>query len=360
MQLHLDTQTETNPAAWNAALATLPYVHILQSWEWGEFKRRTTNWNPDRLLFKHEGELVAAASILARSIGPLRVLYVSKGPALAYEDEALRMAVIAALEDYARRTRAIFIKIDPDVALGYGVPDTPEDRPAPLGVTFTSQLMKRGWQFSDEQIQFRNTVYIDLLRDEDEMLAAMKQKTRYNVRLSGRKGVTVREADPDQDIKTLFDLYETTGERDEFVTRPLDYYRDAWGTFMQAGLAKGFIAEYEGLPLSHLILFHFGHKAWYFYGASSNQHRNLMAPYALQWQAMRWAKAQGYPIYDLWGAPDDFDEDDRMWGVWRFKRGFGGEVVRHIGAWDYPVNGLLYRLYTRAMPRVLAWMKRRG
>ncbi|MBN1287250.1 MAG: peptidoglycan bridge formation glycyltransferase FemA/FemB family protein [Anaerolineae bacterium] len=357
--VQLQTETITDRTAWNTALAALPCAHVLQTWEWGAFKQRTTGWTPTRILFRHGGAPVAAASILARSVGPLRILYVSKGPALDYEDEALRTAVVAALEEYARRARAIFIKIDPDVVVGRGVPGADDDRPDPSGVAFTDQLRARGWRFSDEQIQFRNTVYIDLARDEDDLLAAMKQKTRYNVRLSARKGVTVREAEPDNDIETLFRLYEATGARDEFITRPLDYYRDAWGAFMKAGLARALIAEYAGQPLAHVILFHFGRKTWYFYGASSNAHRNLMAPYLLQWEAMRRAKAQGCPVYDLWGAPDVFDERDRMWGVWRFKSGLGGEVVRHMGAWDYPASRSLYNLYTRVMPRVIAWMKRR-
>ncbi len=357
MQLQLFSIT--NPQTWNAALAALPYAHVLQTWEWGAFKQRTTGWAPTRLHFAHGGEVVAAASILTRSLGPLRVMDVPKGPALAYEDAALRLAVVQALEQHARQQRAIFIKIDPDVIAARGVPDEEDDRPEPLGQAFTDELARRGWRFSDEQIQFRNTVYIDLAQDEDDLLMAMKQKTRYNVRLSGRKGVTVRPADPQHDFETLFRLYEITGARDAFVTRPPAYYRDAWGSFLQSGLAHALIADYEGEPISHVILFHFGRKAWYFYGASSNQHRSVMAPYALQWEAVRWAKKENYAVYDMWGAPDVFDESDRMWGVWRFKRGFGGEVVRHIGAWDYPVNQLMYNLYTRVMPRVLAWMKRR-
>jgi lipid II:glycine glycyltransferase (peptidoglycan interpeptide bridge formation enzyme) len=106
-------------------------------------------------------------------------------------------------------------------------------------------------------------------------------------------------------------------------------------------------------------LFHFGRKCWYFYGASSNEQRDKMPNYLLQWEAIRWAKAHGYAVYDLWGAPDEFNETDGMWGVFQFKRGFRGTVVRHVGAWDYAPNPLLYGLYTQVWPRLLQWMRRR-
>jgi lipid II:glycine glycyltransferase (peptidoglycan interpeptide bridge formation enzyme) len=107
-----------------------------------------------------------------------------------------------------------------------------------------------------------------------------------------------------------------------------------------------------------VILFHFGRTCWYFYGASSNQARDRMPNYLLQWEAMRWAKARGYAVYDLWGAPNLFDEADSMFGVYNFKRGFRGTVTRHIGAWDYAPSPLLYRAYTKAWPRLLSTLRR--
>jgi len=148
--------------------------------------------------------------------------------------------------------------------------------------------------------------------------------------------------------------------RDDFLIRPPDYYEKAWRDFMQAGLAHALIAEAEGEAIAHVILFHFGTKCWYFYGASSNKQRNKMPTYALQWEAMRWAKAQGYKTYDMWGAPDDFTESDRMWGVYQFKRGFRGTVRRTIGAWDYAPFPPLYRAYTQLWPKVLSWLQNRS
>jgi peptidoglycan pentaglycine glycine transferase (the first glycine) len=353
----------TDPAIWNAALRDLPGAHILQTWEWGAFKHRETGWTPERLLFKSgEGAVVAAASVLARRVGPLRVIYVPKGPALDYRDPELVRAVLAHLEQHARRRRTVWLKIDPDVIAGTGIPGGADpDRLShddPTGQRVLEMLRGRGWQFSASQVQFRNTLTLDLTRDEDALLAGMNQSTRRKIRTGPKKGVSVRSANAPADLATLYDLYTVTGQRQGFLIRPLDYYRDAWVHFIEAGLAHAFLAEWENQPLAGLVLFHFGPKAWYFYGMSSNDERDRMPTYLLQWEAIRWAKAHGYTTYDFWGAPDDFAESDPMWGVYRFKDGFGGTVVRYIGAWDYAPSSPLYWAYERLIPAALGVMRR--
>jgi len=341
----------TERGLWNGALLSLPYNHVLQSYEWGQFKAKY-GWTPLRLLFEEDGVVQAAASVLRRKFPylPLCIMYVPKGPALDYGNSELLGRVLSTLQDVARRHRAIFIKIDPDVCL--------EDRSPPTDQVITT-LESYGWQPSSEQIQFRNTILIDLMQEEDELLKAMKPKTRYNVRLAGRRGVRVRPGKA-ADLPIFYDMYVETSSRDEFIIRPFVYYRDAWQAFIEANLAHLFIAEHESQPLGGLILFRFGNKVWYMYGASRDVHRNLMPNHLLQWEAMRWAKAQGCTVYDLWGAPDIKDESDPLWGVYRFKEGFGGQFVRHIGAYDYPVSRRLYRLYTVTVPRYLEVLRRRS
>ncbi|MBN1679768.1 MAG: peptidoglycan bridge formation glycyltransferase FemA/FemB family protein [Anaerolineae bacterium] len=351
----------TDRAAWNALLRDLPAAHVLQTWEWGAFKQAETGWLPEHVQFcDAQGATVAAAQILTRRAGPLRVIYVPKGPALAYHDADLAAAILDHLEKLARSRRAVWLKIDPDVIAGTGIPGDP-DHPAhddPVGQRVLAQLCDRGWCFSASQVQFRNTVTLDLTPDEDTILMGMSQGTRRKVRAGPKKGVTVRAAAAEADFRTLYDLYAETGTRQGFLIRPPDYYRAAWTRFIKAGLAHGFLAEVEGEAIAGLVIFHFGPKAWYFYGMSGSQRRETLPNYALQWEAIRWAKAHGYATYDFWGAPDAFTEDDPMWGVYRFKDGFGGTVVRHIGAWDYAPNPLLYRLYEQWMPRVLGVMRR--
>jgi len=344
MRLHITHHASR--ADWNTALAQLPAAHVLQTWEWGDFKSRY-GWRPARYLWKEEDRPCAAGSALTRRLGrlPAATMYVPKGPALNYENSALLERVLAHLEKTARQERALFVKIDPDVRA-----DTV------AGKAVVETLRRRGWRASREQIQFRNTVLLDLTPEPDELLAAMKSKWRYNVRLAKRKGVTVRQGQL-ADLSLLYEMYARTAARDGFVIRPEAYYRDAWGAFIEAGLAQPLIAEVEGEAIAMVIIFQFAERAWYMYGASRNVHREKMPNNLLQWEAMQWAREQGCTVYDMWGAPDELDESDPMWGVYRFKAGFGGKFVRHIGAWDYPTSRFGYWLYTIAIPCLLATMR---
>ena len=342
---------------WDRTLLALPNPQILQSWQWGEFKARH-GWHATRLLWQANGQPLAAVSVLQRKVPrlPFTLLYAPKGPLLDWTDAGLVERVLADLENLARQRRALCIKIDPDVHY----PDrTPTFSPRPACAHDTSHLLaRRGWRYSDEQIQFCNTVLLDLDRSEEELLAAMKQKTRYNVRLAARRGVTVRQG-TSTDLETFYRLYTETSQRDGFLIRPPDYYQDAWGTFMEAGLAHLLLAEVEGEAVAGLVLFTFGPTAWYMYGASSSRHRKTMPNNLLQWEAIRQAKAAGCTLYDLWGAPDKLDESDAMWGVVRFKLGLGGQLAQGVGAWDFPGSRAAYRLFTGILPRYVGWLQRR-
>lgn len=329
----------------------MPGAHILQTWEWGEFKRATGGWQPERLAFMRGHEVVAMASVATRKIGPLKVLYASKGPALDYDDLELADGVLAALERRARKLGVVWLKIDPDVVAATGIPGSETDRRDRTGTAIIDILRRRGWRFSRSQVQFRNTLTIDLNASEDELMAAFSANTRRKVRTAGKKGVTIRPA-TEADLPLLYQLYQVTGERDGFPIRPFAYYQLAWRDFMSAGLAHALIAEFDSRAIAHVILFHFGRKCWYFYGASANEERTRMPNYALQWEAMKWAKSQGYALYDMWGAPDNFNEQDALWGVYKFKRGFRGDVIRHIGAWDFVPQPLLYAAYEKLAKRL--------
>lgn len=335
-----------NSHRWNGTLLGLPAHHVLQTWEWGAFKERQ-GWQAMQYFWETDDTPVAAALVLRRRPGRfLRpVMYVPKGPLLAGEDPALLQQVLADLESLARKQGALFLKIDPDI-----------ETDTPWGAQAMALLQDRGWQLSPEQVQFRNTLILDLTPSLEEILARMKPKWRYNIRLAERKGVTIRKGTTD-DLPLLYRMYQETSVRDRFVIRPEEYYRDAWGSFIEAGLAQPLIAEVKGEPVAMVILFRFGGRAWYMYGASGSLYRDFMPNHLLQWEAIRWAKSQGCTAYDLWGAPDALDESDTMWGVYRFKAGFGARLVRYIGAYDFPVQGVLYRLYMSFTPRILALMR---
>jgi lipid II:glycine glycyltransferase (peptidoglycan interpeptide bridge formation enzyme) len=179
----------------------------------------------------------------------------------------------------------------------------------------------------------------------------MKQKCRYNVRLAEKKGITVQVWN---DLDGFHRMMGITAGRDGFAVHSLDYYRRAYELFHPAGMAELLVAEYEDRPLASMMVFARGKRSWYLYGASTDEERNRMPAYLLQWQAMRWARLLGCEQYDLWGVPDMDETDleaqfdsrsDGLWGVYRFKRGFGGQVVRSAQAFDRIYMPLLYRTY---------------
>jgi lipid II:glycine glycyltransferase (peptidoglycan interpeptide bridge formation enzyme) len=351
------TTPVTDQHTWNDMLRGQPYAHILQTWEWGEFKRQTTGWQPQRLVFRQDGRLIALVSLGVRHMGPLCVMYAPKGPVFATDNPEDWQAVLRGLQAMARKQGAIWLKVDPDIPLGTGIIGEADAAADARGEALREQLQAQGWQFSADQVQFRNTILVDLTQTEDALLAGMSQNTRRKVRVAEREGVTIRPASS-ADLPILYELYRVTGQRDGFLTRPPAYYELEWRALMEAGLAHALIAEVESQPVAHVILFHFGRKCWYFTGASANEARDKMPNYLLQWEAMRWAKARGYALYDMWGAPNDFVESDPLWGVYQFKRGFRGVVTRYVGAWDYAPSTLLYRAYTDLMPRIRSWLRR--
>ena len=366
--------------SWNSLLQSLPEPHILQTWEWGQVKA-AFGWTPSYHVWEERspGKLIyvagqpqestiayAMALVLKRRLivrgsdMGFNVIYVPKGPILRdWSERDMRQQVLSDLLIYARQQNAIFIKIDPDVRLGCGIPGRPEAREDPRGASLTTYLKQSGWIYSADQIQFPNSVYIDLNVPEETLLSNMKQKTRYNIRLAEKHNVSIRQGG-ESDIPDLYRMYAITSQRDGFVIRPLEYYESVWKLCMQAGFARPLIAEVNGEPVAAVILFWLSRQAWYLYGMSLDTHREKMPNYLLQWEAIRLAKANGCQRYDLWGAPDVFDENDSLWGVYRFKEGLGGYVVRNIGAWDYPIRPHWYELYMDIMPRILAWMRSRG
>jgi lipid II:glycine glycyltransferase (peptidoglycan interpeptide bridge formation enzyme) len=343
-------------ATWDSGLAVLPATHVLQSWDWGDFKSRW-GWSAQRIWWVENNGPVAAAQILKRSIPntPWSFLYVTKGPVLDYGDAALAKLVLADLETYARRVGALFIKIDPDVPRYLGEPQPNQALESP-GQMMLDLLARRGWRFSPEQIQFRNTVILNLTPEPAELLAAMKNKWRYNISLAERRGVTIRPGGA-EDIPLFYHMYAETARRDNFLIRPAAYYQDVWQQFMAAGRAEMLLAEVEGEVVAGLILFLFGRTAWYMYGASTGQQRQLMPNHLLQWSAICRARERGCTVYDMWGAPEVFDESDRLWGVYRFKSGFGGQTVQGLGAFDYPLNSPLYWVFTAALPRLRSLLR---
>jgi len=366
---------------WNSIISNLPNPHFLQTYEWGLVKAKY-GWSPLYAVWDVDGRWgvgndlnllsafqspVAAALILKRQIlrngfaARLSIFYSPKGPLLDWTNESLRNRVLNDLQSFAKKQGAIFLKMDPDVVLRTGVPDSEDETVDANGQLVMKELKRRGWEYASDQIQFKNTVLIDLNPTEAELLARMKQKTRYNIRLAEKKGVSLRVGTK-EDLGALYKMYAETSVRDGFVIRDEAYYQTVWNLFMSSSepTCEPLIAEVNGEPVAAIFVFYFAGRAYYVYGMSRDRHREKMPTYLLQWEAKKRAKAKGYTTYDLWGAPDVFDESDSMWGVYRFKEGLGGKVVRTLGAWDFAPNPLWYKLYSEIIPRVLDVMRSRG
>jgi len=317
--------SEVSLTDWNNFLKKFPDAHLLQTGEWGELKS-AFGWEPVRIILD-DG---TGAQILFRRLPlGLTLAYLPK-PAFSGDSEQFWVEVDA----LCKQRRAVFLKVEFDAWDNETVG--------------TSHIALRT---SDHNIQPPRTITVDLCGTEDDILARMKQKTRYNIRLAAKKGVTVRAWD---DLLAFHQMMLVTGGRDGFGVHSLEYYQRAYQLFHPTGMAELLVAEFEGTPLAALMVFARGKRAWYVYGASNDRERNRMPAYLLQWEAMRWARSKGAIEYDLWGVPDadegtleaGFTErSDGLWGVYRFKRGFGGELKRATQAMDRVYNPWLYRLY---------------
>lgn len=350
---------DQNTPHWNQILQQFPQPSFLQTWEWGQVKARY-GWEVDTKIWQDEkGTVQAAALILIREqtlpvIGKkLRIMYVPKGPLLRNWYEPLRKKVLDDLRVYAQKAGAVYIKIDPEIITARGFEGNPDYEPDKSGCEIVQQLQLDGWRKTDQQIQFKNTFWIDLKSSEEDLLAGMKQKTRYNIHLAEKKGVSVRAAGLD-DLDEIYRMYAETANRDGFIIRPKEYYLFVWESFMKSGMATPLLAEVEGIPVAGLFLFHFADRSWYVYGMSTSQHREKMPNYLLQWEAIRLSRTLGCRVYDLWGAPDTLSEADRMWGVYRFKEGLGARIIQTEGAFDFPLKRFEYKIIQEALPRILA------
>lgn len=318
---------------WNQFLATHPNAHLLQTGEWGELKS-AFGWKPVRLVSGEDGVQILFRKLpLGFTVGYIPKFSVRSDEVL-FSQELWRE-----VDSICKDNRAIFLKLEPDL--------WQDDEPSPLPIT------NYRLQTSPHNIQPPRTITIDIRGTDEEILGRMKQKTRYNIRLAEKKGVTVRAWD---DIESFHKMLLITGGRDGFGIHSQEYYQCAYDLLHPKQMGELLLAEYEGKPLAAVFVARNGNHAYYLYGASTDEERNRMPTYLLQWEAMKWAKARGCEEYDLWGVPDEEGDTleanfetrhDGLWGVYRFKRGFGGQLKRAVQAMDRVYNPLLYWAYLR-------------
>lgn len=315
-----------SPSDWQKFISAYPQSHILQSEEWGRLKS-AFGWQAHYLVNGGCGALI----LIKKAVAGFSVAYIPKGPVgpqwgLLWPE----------IDAFCKQSRVVFLKIEPDSLVGDDV---------------NCYLPSTGPLYTSRPIQPRRSVAISLEGSEEDWLERMKQKTRYNIRLAQKKEIEVKTSNNLDEFQSLM---ETTGQRDGFGVHSRDYYQKAFDLFHSVGKCELLVARYQEKALAAIMVFVQGSRAWYLYGASSDEERQRMPTYLLQWEAMRWAASKGCRSYDLYGIPDeDFEtleaqfssRSDGLWGVYRFKRGFGGEMIRSVGAWDRVYRPIIYKAY---------------
>lgn len=308
---------------------------VLQSWEWGEF-RRSHGWEPLRLL--GEGGVAAAQVLMRRlpGVGPLA--YVPHGPLVA--DAADPAEIAEALVESARSCGAYALEVEPRV---------PEEQ----------GLALEGFTRSASSVQPRCTLVVEVLEDEEKQLAAFPKDTRYGVRRARREGIEAGpSSDVERDLEDFLALLEETAERQKFALRPREYYR----RFMRELPAHLIAARRSGEEklLAGAVILTFGSEAYYLYGASAREGDNLYASYLVQHAALSVARDEGAKRYDMWGIPCEPHEDHLLWGVYQFKKKFGGHQERYVGAHEKVLSPLRARLAQAAIRGYYSLQKIRG
>lgn len=328
--------TTPSPEKWNQFVLKHPRGYFLQLAEWGQ-QKEAYEWSVDRVALNEGDEIVAGAQLLFRPL-PMRLgtmAYLAYGGYVS--DDTQWQALFEAIHACAKKNGAAFLKWEP-------------------GFDFNHDPSQWGFTESPQRIQPPSTIMIDVTEDDEAIQARMNTSTRRNIRKAYKNDIHYYEASPD-DLQKFTHMMDVTGERNDFGVHESAYYKLMYELFVPEH-ATLLLAEHEGDTLAANFVVSVGDTAIYLEGASSNEKRNLMAAYGVQWEAIQWAKKRGCKWYDMWGIPDEdeatleenFQErSDGLWGVYRFKRGWGGEVMRSAGAWDYVYNGLIYTAYKTAL-----------
>ncbi len=292
--------------------------HPLQSKEWGEFRTKTG------LKVVRDGSI--QVSIHKIPYTPWNVGYCPKGP---MPDESQ----VETLKKIARENNCIFIKCEPkeEISTEYKVQST--------------KLKEMGFVEGRSLFTKYNFV-LDVTPREDELLASFKQKTRYNIKVAEKKGVTVSIDDSPEAFERYLELTEETTKRQGFYAHGREYHKQMWETLHSADIAHLLVARYEGQIITTWVLFKYGDTLYYPYGASTREHREVMANNLVMWEAIRLAKKWGLTYLDMWGAlGPEADPNDPWYGFHTFKSGYGARHVEYIGTWDYIAKPGLYKVF---------------
>ena len=331
VQNMIEQVTPQTLAEFEAFVESHPKGHFAQSSLWAKQKPM---WQWKALMSRDDdGAIRGALSVLVRKVPgtPYTLMYACRGPVCDVHETATLRELLDGARALAKSCRSYCLKIDPDVPSS--------DR------AFFETMRAYGFRSKEggknfEAIQPRYVFRLALEgRTEEELLASFQQKTRYNIRLAQRKGVEVR-IEGKTAVPEFARLMLETGVRDGFVTRQPEYFAAMLDNLGEH--ARLYMAYHEGVAIAGTLAIAYGDKVWYLYGASSNEHRNLMPNYLLQWNMIQWAVERGARIYDFRGVSGDLSEDNPLYGLYKFKKGFNGEFTEFVGELDLVLRPTVY------------------
>lgn len=316
--------------------------HCLQSPEWAQVK---INWKHERIIIRNDGKIVGTMSVLLKKVPILNsyMMYAPRGFVCNPDDKETLKKLTEGVKRIAKKYNAFIFRMDPDIS--------DED------YSFKETMKALGYKSkgSRKTIQPQFVYRLDIKgKTEEELLKSFKSKTRYNINLAMRKNVKIKCV-TEKDIAVFYEILSCTAKRDHFCLRNIAYYERILNS-MGAEHAKLFIAECENEPVAAAMAVFYGNKVWYLYGGSTDKYRNYMPTYLLQWEMIKWARRKKCDIYDFGGVSGYQNENNPMYGVYRFKSGFKGDIIRFTDElymvfrpWTNAVYNTIFKCYSRLL-----------
>ena len=340
--MSITIQEITDKEQWNSFLLSQPRGHLLQSYEWGELNKYLGG-QIYRLGALENGRMIGAMMLTLSPVAgrrfPFNWLYSSRGPTVEGPDSPALSALIEyAQKMLAKRLHAVALRVEPNIA---------DDDPAME--QWLAAYRALGFQTNPYAVHGRRSWVLDIRPSAEELLAKFKMTWRQNVRSAGRKGVIIREATSEADFDAYYNLLKLTSERDAFFIHDKNYHQEILRQFSERGDAVLYLAEHEGEAIAAKVLIRFGDWCWDMFGATSNNKRNLKPAYLLQYRCIQWAQAKGCSFFDFRTIPEILEPGEEMWGVYEYKKGFGGFSRLNIPTQDYIYRPVIYSAWRKSV-----------
>jgi len=308
--------------------------HPVQTWEWGDFQE-SQGHKVYRLGVFDQQKMLSAYTLSFHRVPHTNysIGTILRGPEITAD-------MIKNVKKIAENENALFVKIEPDVI------DKVYDNRNELIKNESTVLNFPSLVISPKVAFYPHSFIIDLQKGEDDLLAQMSSKTRYNIKVANRHGVTISHSRSDADFETYLKLIFDTTKRQGFYLHTKDYHRQQWAILKKTDIPEIFFATYQGQVLASFMTFKLKDRLFYPYGASLDLHREVMAPTLLMWEVIKYGRSLGLNTFDMWGSlGPDAREGENGFGFHRFKQGYGGNLVQFVGTYDLVINPHLYKLY---------------